>query len=134
MNSREREDREPLARIFSPGGKRNWEFHASVGHLRTGWQYKYVLYVCAVSNGRRRGPLVFSILREITYSADLSRSSTFQLSLFFFFLLPLSLHLYLHSVSYFIDNIIAMDGGRPVLYILKAFSHDYGRVYDRIVR
>jgi len=33
---RKREGQEPLAGIFSPGGKRNWEFHASVGHSRTG--------------------------------------------------------------------------------------------------
>lgn len=116
-----------ISRFRWPIGRTGWSINICVLYVCT-----YVC-VCGLSNGRKRGPLVFSILCEITHSVDLLFFNRLSLplsppSLFFpFVAIPLSFRLCSPSVSYFIDNIVAMDGGHPVLYILKAFSHGYGR-------
>lgn len=69
-----------------------------------------------------RGPLIFSISHTVWISLISLFFDYFSLSI------SLSLFLYLPSVSRFIDNIIAMDDGHSVLYILKAFNRGYSRM------
>lgn len=60
-------------------GKRNWEFHASVGHSRAGWEINMCgICVPATSNGWKRTFPLFSILFQITHSSSFALSFSFS--------------------------------------------------------